>query len=328
MPENARMLSLNPLYLRRSSKSSPSWILLSEGNGTFALNLLKKLAENNSKKIFFSPMSILSSLAMVLLGVKGNTAAQISQITLLVSQGVYEAKMKELGFVNAAEKSTKRINAWVANKTKEVLSPDSVESLPMLILVNAIYFKGKWNSQFKKELTMEIPFKIRKVNILHYQRKSLGTVPNEKKPVQMMFNIYTFKTTYIGEIFTQILVLPDVGKELNMIIVLPDENTNLEMVEKELSYEKFIEWTRPGKMYEDELEVFLPRFKLEESYDMEDVLCSLGMTNAFEEERADFLGMSSKKGLYLSRIIHKSFVEVSEEGTEAAAVTAIIMVPT
>ncbi|XP_058412608.1 serpin B6-like [Diceros bicornis minor] len=234
---------------------------------------------------------------------------------------VYEAKMKELGFVNAAEKSTKRINAWVANKTKgeniikitEVLSPDSVESLPMLILVNAIYFKGKWNSQFKKELTMEIPFKIRK---------------NEKKPVQMMFNIYTFKTTYIGEIFTQILVLPDVGKELNMIIVLPDENTNLEMVEKELSYEKFIEWTRPGKMYEDELEVFLPRFKLEESYDMEDVLCSLGMTNAFEEERADFLGMSSKKGLYLSRIIHKSFVEVSEEGTEAAAVTAIIMVPT
>lgn len=64
---------------------------------------------------------------------------------------------------------------------------------------------------------------------------------NEKKPVQMMFNVSTFKMTYIGEIFTQILVLPYAGKELNMIIMLPDENTNLKMVEEELSYEKFIE---------------------------------------------------------------------------------------
>uniref|UniRef100_A0A0D9S036 Serpin B6 n=1 Tax=Chlorocebus sabaeus TaxID=60711 RepID=A0A0D9S036_CHLSB len=144
---------------------------------------------------------------------------------------------------------------------------------------------------------------------------------NKGKPVQMMSQKSTLKITYAKEIFTEILVLPYVGKELNMIIMLPDENTDLETVEKELSYERFIEWTKPDKMHEREMEVFLPRFKLEETYNMEDVLRSMGMVDAFEQDRADFSGMSSKKDLYLSKVTHKSFVEVNEEGTEAAAAT-------
>lgn len=96
-------------------------------------------------------------------------------------------------------------------------------------------------------------------------------------------------------------------------------------MEKQLTYEKFIEWTRPDMMDEEEVEVFLPRFKLEENYDMKDVLCSLGMTEAFEQGRADFSGMSTGRDLFLSKVIHKSFVEVNEEGTEAAAATAGIM---
>lgn len=75
-------------------------------------------------------------------------------------------------------------------------------------------------------------------------------------------------------------------------------------------------------MEEEEVEVFLPKFKLEENYDMKDVLCKLGMTDAFVEDRADFSGIASKEGLFLSKVIHKSFVEVNEEGTEAAAATA------
>ncbi|XP_047584479.1 serpin B6-like [Lutra lutra] len=122
----------------------------------------------------------------------------------------------------------------------------------------------------------------------------------------------------IGEIFTKILVLPYVGKELNMIIMLPDENTDLRTVEKELTYEKFMEWTRPDMLDKEEVEVSLPRFKLEEDYDMKNVLCSLGMTDAFELAKADFSGMSSGKDIYLSRVVHKAFVEVNEEGTEAA----------
>lgn len=337
---------------------------LSEANGTFALNLLKKLGEDNSKNVFFSPVSISSALAMVFMGAKGNTAAQMAQALSLSKSGgggedvhqgfqsllskvnrtgtqyllrtanrlfgeksydfnssfkdscrkFYQAEMEELDFFKGSDEARKHINTWVANKTEgkitELLSPDSVNERTPLILVNAIYFKGNWHQQFNKEQTKERPFKVSK---------------NEKKLVQMMFKKSTFNMTYIGEISTKILVLPYVGKELNMIIMLPDENVDLETVEKELTYEKFIEWTRPDMLDKEEVEVFLPRFKLEENYDMENVLRSLGMTDAFDQGRADFSRMSSGKDLFLSKVVHKSFVEVNEEGTEAAAATAAVM---
>ncbi|XP_016043204.1 serpin B6-like [Erinaceus europaeus] len=338
--------------------------MLSEANGNFALSLLKKLGEDNSKNVFFSPWSISSALAMVLMGAKENTSTQISQALFFsgseggagdVHQGFqslltevnktgtqyllrtanrlfgektynflssfkdschkfYHAEMKELDFITASEKSQEHINSWVAEKTegkiKELLSPNTINPLTAMVLVNAIYFKGNWNSQFKKHLTKERPFKVSK---------------DETRPVQMMFQKSTFRMTYIGEIFTRILVLPYVGEELNMIIMLPDEQTILKTVEKELTYEKFQEWTRPDMMDEEEVEVFLPRFKLEESYDMGNILRSLGMTDAFEQGKADFSGMSSRNDLFLSKVVHKSFVEVNEEGTEAAAATAAIM---
>lgn len=82
---------------------------------------------------------------------------------------------------------------------------------------------------------------------------------------------------------------------------------------------------KPDAMDEEEVEVFLPRFTLEETYDMECVLQELGMTDAFEEAQADFRGMSSQRCLYLSKVVHKSFVEVTEEGTEAAAATGAVV---
>ncbi|KAM6185424.1 serpin B6-like [Rhynchocyon petersi] len=337
---------------------------LSEANGTFALKLFKKLGEHNSKNQFFSPLSISSTLAMVYMGAKGNTSTQISQALSLekcrgnsedVHQGFqsllteinkadakyllrtanrlfgdkscdflstfkdschkfYQAEMEELDFVNATEESRKHINTWVADKTegkiRELLSSGALDPMSNLVLVNAIYFKGNWDNQFDKQNTKEMPFKISK---------------NEQKPVQMMFKKSTFKITYIGEIFTQILVLPYVKKDLNMIIMLPDEKVELRTVEKEITYEKFMDWINPEMMDEEEVQVYLPKFKLEENYDMEDVLQSLGITDAFDQGRADFSGMSSKRDLYLSKVVHKSFVEVNEEGTEAAAATAAIM---
>lgn len=338
---------------------------LQEANGIFALNLLKTLSEDNSNNIFLSPISISAALAMVFMGAKGTTANQMIQALSLdkcsgngggdVHQGFqslltevnktgtqyllktanrlfgektcdilasfkdacrkfYEAEMEELDFKGDTEQSRQHINTWVAKKTedkiKEPLSPGTVNSDTLLVLVNAIYFKGNWEKPFNKERTTEMPFKVSK---------------NEEKPVQMMFRKSTFKTTYIGEIFTKILLLPYAGNELNMIIMLPDEHVELKTVEKELTYENFIEWTRLDKMDEEEVEVFLPRFKLEKYYDMKDVLGKLGMTDAFMESRADFSGISSKQGLFLSKVIHKTFVEVNEEGTEAAAATAAIM---
>ena len=92
-------------------------------------------------------------------------------------------------------------------------------------------------------------------------------------------------------------------------------------VEKALTYEKFVAWTKSDVMDEEEVEVFLPRFTLEESYGMEGVLQDLGMTDAFDALRANFTGMSSRRGLHLSKVVHKSFVEVTEEGMEATAAT-------
>nr|XP_042134590.1 serpin B6 [Peromyscus maniculatus bairdii] len=295
-------------------------------NGTFALNLLKILGEDSSKNVFFSPMSISSALAMVFMGAKGDTASQMIQSLswlyayVALSQSFkdscrkfYEAEMEELDFQGDTEQSRQHINTWVAKKTedkiRELLSPGTLNSDTLLVLVNAIYFKGNWEKQFDKEDTREMPFKISK---------------NEEKPVQMMFKKFTVNMTYIGEIFTKILLLPYAGNELNMIIMLPDEHVELRTVEKEITYEKFIEWTRLDKMDEEEVEVFLPRFKLEENYDMKEFLCKLGMTDAFDY-RADFSGISSKENLFLSKVVHKSFVEVNEEGTEAAAATAAIM---
>ncbi|XP_017894465.1 PREDICTED: serpin B6-like [Capra hircus] len=333
---------------------------LSEANGTFALTLLKKLGADNSKNVFISPLSISSALAMVLMGARGNTAAQMCQtLSLSKSSGggedvhpgfqkllsevnrtgtqyllrtanrlfgqkpydfllsfkdachvFYQAEMEELDFVSATEESRKHINTWVAEKTegkiRDLLSANSVNPATRLVLVNAIYFKGNWEKQFPKENTRERPFRVSK---------------NVEKPVQMMFKKSTFKMTYIEEISTQILVLPYVGQELNMVILLPSESTDVYTVEKALTYEKFVAWTKPDAMDEEEVEVFLPRFTLEESYDMECVLRDLGMTDAFEEARADFSGMSSQRDLYLSKVVHKSFVEVTEEGTEAAGST-------
>ncbi|XP_021513441.1 serpin B6-like [Meriones unguiculatus] len=338
---------------------------LLEANGTFALNLLRILGEDSSKNVFFSPLSISSALAMLSLGAKGNTTSQIIQALSLdkchgkaegdVHQGFrslltevnktgtqyllrtanrlfgektcdflasfkdscrkfYGAELEELDFKSDTEQSRQHINTWVATKTedkiKELLSAGTVNSDTLLVLVNAIYFKGNWEKPFDKEDTREMPFKVSK---------------NDKKPVQMMYRKSTFKMNCVEEISTKILMLPYVGHELNMIIMLPDEHVELRTVEKEITYEKFIEWTRLDRMDKEQVVVFLPRFKLEENYDMKDVLCKLGMTDAFEDGRADFSGISSRQGVALSKVVHKSFVEVNEQGTEAAAATAVVM---
>uniref|UniRef100_A0A3Q2PNU9 Leukocyte elastase inhibitor-like n=1 Tax=Fundulus heteroclitus TaxID=8078 RepID=A0A3Q2PNU9_FUNHE len=97
--------------------------------------------------------------------------------------------------------------------------------------------------------------------------------------------------------------------------------TQISELEKHLTYENFMEWTHPDKMKISGLEVMLPRFKLEEAYDLKEVLSSMGMKDAFDETKCDFFGMSGCKELFLSKVSHKAFVEVNEEGTEAAATT-------
>ncbi len=96
-------------------------------------------------------------------------------------------------------------------------------------------------------------------------------------------------------------------------------------LEKALTYEKLMEWTKPSKMRQQEVEVSLPRFKMEETYDMKSLLISMGMEDVFDEQKVNLSGMSPNNDLVVSKVVHKAFVEVNEEGTEAAAATAAVV---
>lgn len=338
---------------------------LSTANGTFAINLFKKLTEgNNQCNLFFSPFSISSALGMIYLGAKGNTSSQMSKVLQfekakdvhaafqsLISEinkpGTdyllrtanrlygeksftfldeflgctlkhYHADLQSVDFCAKAEDCRKEINSWVEQKTEgkiqDLLPSGSIDSLTRLVLVNAIYFKGNWANQFDKDCTHEMPFRLNK---------------NETKPVQMMYKKAKYPMTYVGELFSKVLELPYVNNELSMVIMLPDDiadgTTGLEKLEQELTYEKFADLTNPDNMDRTEVELSLPKFKLENSYDLESVLGGLGMTDAFDVVRCDFTGMSGNRDLFLSKVVHKSFVEVNEEGTEAAAATGAVV---
>nr|ADO27861.1 leukocyte elastase inhibitor [Ictalurus furcatus] len=320
---------------------------------------------NKTGNVFYSPLSISSALAMVSLGAAGNTATQMSEVLhhnkakddvhvsfnklmaelnkagapyalsianrlygeqtykfvekfLKETKTHYHAELETVDFKANAESARVNINNWVEKQTKEkiknLLEEGIVDNLTRLVLVNAIYFKGSWEKQFKVNATQELPFKLNK---------------KETKPVQMMNQKAKFPLAFIPDLRCKILEMPYKGKELSMLIMLPveieDNTTGLEKLEHELTYDNFMEWTRPDMMDTVEVQVSLPRFKLEETYDMKELLISMGMVDAFDMGKCDFSHMSPCDDLVLSKVVHKSFVEVNEEGTEAAAATAAVM---
>ncbi|XP_069469641.1 leukocyte elastase inhibitor-like isoform X3 [Ambystoma mexicanum] len=232
----------------------------------------------------------------------------------------YGAEPQSVNFVAEAEKARQNINSWVEDKThkkiENLLPAGALDSSTIMVLVNAIYFKGNWADKFGVEHTEEKEFRLSKT---------------AAKPVHMMFKNAKFNIAHaeLAGVPLKILDLPYVGKELSMIIILPDEihdgTTGLEKLEHGLTYERLSEWTRSDKMDNINVEVFLPKFKLQESYDMRGTLSSLGMSDAFNQEKANFLGMSGGNDLFLSKVYHKACVEVNEEGTEAAAATAAVV---
>uniref|UniRef100_A0A8C4KIW4 Serpin B10 n=1 Tax=Dromaius novaehollandiae TaxID=8790 RepID=A0A8C4KIW4_DRONO len=227
----------------------------------------------------------------------------------------YKAKPQVVNFKTDAEQARKQINSWVENETESKLR--SLDSHTVLILVNAIYFKGNWEKKFLEENTSEQPFRMSKT---------------KSKPVQMMFLRESFLMLHVTTMKFKIIELPYVKNELSMFVLLPDDisdnTTGLELLERELTYEKLAEWTRLDNMIKAEVELYLPKLKLEENYDLKSTLRSLGIRDAFDPVQADFTGMSVKKDLFISKVIHKAFVEVSEEGTEAAAATGVLVTRT
>ncbi|XP_057196227.1 leukocyte elastase inhibitor-like isoform X2 [Triplophysa rosa] len=234
------------------------------------------------------------------------------------SQKYYQAGLEPVDFITNAEAARVNINNWVEKQTQgkinNLLAKGVVSPMTRLVLVNAIYFKSNWEKKFPKEATVEKQFKLNK---------------NETKPVKMMNQKSKFPLTFIQEVNSQILELPYVGKNLSMLIVLPnqieDNTTGLQKLEKTLTYEKLMDWTKPDNMSVQEVRISLPKFKMEQTYNMKSLLKSLGMVDAFDAGKANFSGMSPNNDLVVSEVIHKSFVEVNEEGTEAAAATGVVV---
>ncbi|XP_067387435.1 serpin B10-like [Emydura macquarii macquarii] len=230
----------------------------------------------------------------------------------------YRTEPQAVDFMGAAEEVRRKINSTVERQTEgkiqDLLPVNSVDSLTKLVLVNALYFKGNWAKKFKDEFTKEQPFRMNK---------------NTTKPVKMMYQRGKFNWTYIRTVHTHVVELPYVSNDLSMLILLPDDisddTTGLTMLERDLTYEKLSQWTSSEMMEKTEVDVYLPRIKMEESYDLRSTLSSMGMRDAFSPDRADFRGMSEKNDLVLNHVFHKCFVEINEEGTEATAATAASM---
>ncbi|XP_058412578.1 serpin B3-like isoform X1 [Diceros bicornis minor] len=221
----------------------------------------------------------------------------------------YLASVESADFINAAEESRKKINSWVESQTKgkikDLFPPHSLSSA-ILVLVNAVYFKGQWDKIFYKEYTVEEKFWLNK---------------DTSKSVQMMKQISYFNFTALEDMQAKILEMPYKDKDLSMMLVLPNEVDGLQKLEDKLTAEKLLEWTSSQNMRETLVDLRLPRFKVEKSYDLTNTLKSMGMVDAFSPQDANFLGMAESRGLMVTKIIHKSFVEVNEQGTKAAAAT-------
>ncbi|NXI10839.1 OVALX protein, partial [Irena cyanogastra] len=186
-------------------------------------------------------------------------------------------------------------------RIQDFLVSDSVDLNTALVVVNVIYFKGIWKTAFREEDTQEELFNV---------------TEQESRPVQMMRQNGTFRVARVAEDKIKVLELPYDREELSLLVLLPDNVSGLAQLENKISYEKLLEWTSPKVMEKKRVKVYLPRMKIEEKYNLTSVLTSLGMTDLFSPS-ANLSGISSAEGLRVSEAIHKAYIEVTEEGTEA-----------
>jgi serpin B len=329
-----------------------------KGDSAFALNLYGQLRKEEGN-LFFSPFGISTALAMTYAGARGDTAdemakaldftqsqdrlhpafaALLAQINeggkkrgyqlsvanalwgqkgfgflpdfLNLTRDRYGAGLHEVDFVNATEAARKLINAWVEKETqdkiKDLLPPGILTTDTRLVLTNAIYFKGFWAEKFKKGFTREEPFK---------------TSASAAVKAPLMYR--TGDYLYLDGGDFQALELPYQGKDLSMVALLPKKVDGLAELEQKLTEANLKGWL--SKLHKQEVQVALPQFKMTKKFSLNDALKALGMRRAFIPGGADFTGMSgSGKKLFISAVVHKAFVDVNEEGTEAAAATAVV----
>ena len=331
-----------------------------QGNNAFAVELYSQL-RNQPGNLFFSPESISTALAMTYAGARGDTAAQMAKTlhftlpperlhpamgallanlnathtvyqlrvanALWAQQGYvflddflkltksdYGAGFNQVDFKGATEAARLTINQWVEQKTdnkiKNLLQPGVLTPDTQLVLTNAIYFKGDWQKPFYKDATEDGDF-------------HLTPAQNVKTPLMHHGGEYNY---FDGGTF-QALEIPYKSGDLSMIVFLPKDLSGLSALEQSLTASNTQQWLsqlRPAS----EVILTFPKFKLTQQVELQKTLGAMGMPLAFDPFAADFSGMTGQRDLCISAVIHKAFVDVNEEGTEAAAATAVVMKPT
>jgi len=323
-----------------------------ESSNKFGFKLFSEVLKNDREKnVFISPSSVAIALAMTYNGASGTTQLAIAKTLELQglnlpeinssykaalkqlldnsdpkvqlkianslwanqdvsfrpdflqrTQDFYQAKVSNLNFQDAAAPSI--INNWVKENTNGKIDKiiEKIEPLDVLFLINAIYFKGKWSKEFDKNQTAQYPFYI---------------TPSRQKQLPMMSQDGDYR--YYENNQLQAVSLP-YGKDgkFSFYIFLPKQNSNLNAFYQNLNVENWEKWiTRFSKQKGF---IRLPRFKTDYDVTLNDALKSLGMEEAFSN-KANFSGMG--KNFAISQVKHKTFVEVNEEGTEAAAATSV-----
>jgi serpin B len=215
----------------------------------------------------------------------------------------YAAEVTSLDFSNPGAPAT--INAWVKNNTGDKIDKivDEISPDKILFLINAIYFKGQWTTEFDKGKTREDDFK-------------LADGSQKKLPMMSQAGKYNY---YKGKDF-QAVSLPYGSGRMSMYVFLPDKSTSLDQFERNLTVANWETWMKSFRVAPGEL--ILPRFKIEYEVNLNDALKAVGMAEAFDSTRANFSGIA-QGGIYISEVKHKTIAEVNEEGTVAAAVTSV-----
>ena len=346
---------LEAAYRKHADKADTA-ALVQAGNA-FALDLYGRL-RGREGNLFLSPFSISTALAMTWAGARGGTAEEMARVLHLGPgrEGVHEAYrtlleevradgdegcrlhvanalwgdkgfqfrreflelvetsygagLRQVDFRTAVEAARRTINAWVEKETRhkirDLLKPGVLKPTTRLVLTNAVYFKGDWARRFDEKLTRPAPFWV---------------TAGKKVDLPMMHQTGKFK--YAAPDGLQVLELPYAGGDFSMVVLLPRKRDGLGDLEKNLSVENLAKWLKA--LRRRKVVVALPRFKATSEFGLGGVLKSMGMRDAFDASAADFSGMTGRRDLFIQAVVHKAFVEVNEEGTEAAAATGVVV---
>ena len=344
--------------------SANSTRAVADANNRFAFDLYSRLARNSrlaGSNIFFSPFSISSALAITYEGANGKTANEIRSVFYFpadntqrregftglnaginrvdtayslhtanamwaekthpflaeyttTAERYYGANTTNLDFKNQPEESRITINQWVENETenriRNLVPAGAIDTVTKLVITNAIYFKGSWVKEFDKNKTVNTAFTTGSGNTVQ--------VPMMQRTDEKA--VYRYAET--GDL--QILSMPYEhagGRELSMIVLLPKGN-NLTAAEESMSADRLSALSQTATSRR--VMVYFPKIKLETEYHLPETLAAMGMPTAFSGA-ADFSGMDGTQDLYINDVIHKTYLDVNEEGTEAAAATAVIL---